>query len=466
MMDLDARELLQIELRRVTNLDALQGKKIKGVSTDSRSTKPGDVFFAIRGERFDGHDFVRDAFSRGCVTAVVEESFRGGEQEWSKLPLIYVENSVRALGQFARRYRRKFDIPVLAITGSNGKTTTKEMVGTVLKQKWNVLKTEGNLNNQIGIPHTLFRLERKHEVAVVEMATNHFGEIEYLCTVAEPTHGMITNIGRAHLEFFGDLHGVAKEKAKLFEWLGATGTGFVNTDDRLIVEKAKTLRHKFTYGFQGKRVNVTGRFLGLNEAAQPKFSFGGHPLSRSYKVQLKTTGKHTVENALAAAAVGVYFGVSPKKIRSALENYRPRHQRMEVMKVRGVTILNDTYNANPDSVLSALRTLDAMKCTGKKIVVLGDMLELGTASEREHRRVGEEVARLGVHHLLTYGLKSSATAKASGATRARHYEEKPALMADLAELVAVGDVVLVKGSRAMKMEEVVTFLADRLRGDG
>jgi UDP-N-acetylmuramoyl-tripeptide--D-alanyl-D-alanine ligase len=463
MMRLDARELLNIDHVRVQNIERLRGKRLKGVSTDSRTVKPGEVFFAVKGERFDGHTFVAEVFSRGCTAAVVEERLPRATPGLDDSPIIFVKDSIRALGQFARWYRRKFDIPIIAVTGSNGKTTTKEMIAAVLSQKLSVLKTEGNLNNHIGVPMTLFRLDKKHDAAVVEMGTNHFGELEYLCSVAEPTHGMITNIARAHLEFFGNLEGVARAKGEVFDWLASRGVGFVNVDDPLVVERAKVLKRRFRYGFGGKRVNVRGRFLGFNEKVQPRFSFGGYPLSRPLSVQLQTYGKHTAENALPAVAIGLHFGVAAGKIRSALEKHRPDTKRMEVLRIQGVTILNDTYNANPDSVRSALQTLAAMECRGRKLVVLGDMLELGESSKREHIGVGKEIRRLGFECVLTFGKETAVVCAESHATQAIHYEEKSALAAYLETLVQPGDVVLVKGSRGMKMEDVVIRLTEYLR---
>ncbi|MGA9363799.1 MAG: UDP-N-acetylmuramoyl-tripeptide--D-alanyl-D-alanine ligase [Bacteroidota bacterium] len=463
MMRLDARELLNIEHVRLQNVDRLRGKRLKGVSTDSRTVRPGDVFFAVKGERFDGHAFVAEAFSHGCTAAVVEKRLPRATQGLDNFPILFVKDSIHALGQFARWYRRKFDIPIIAVTGSNGKTTTKEMIAAVLGQEFSVLKTEGNLNNHIGVPMTLFRLDKKYGAAVVEMGTNHFGELEYLCSVAEPTHGLITNIARAHLEFFGSLEGVARAKGEAFDWLASRGVGFVNVDDPLVVERAKVLKHRFTYGFGGKRVNVRGRLLGFNEKVQPRFSFGGYPLSRPLSVQLRTYGKHTAENALAAAAVGFHFGVRARKIKSALEKHRPGTKRMEVLRIQSVTILNDTYNANPDSVRSALQTLAAMECKGRRIVVVGDMLELGDSSEREHEGVGKEIGRLGFEYVLTFGKESAATCTESHATHAYHFEEKSALTAYLEKLVEPGDVVLVKGSRGMKMEDVVIHLTEYLR---
>ncbi len=463
MMELDARELFNIEHLRVQNVQGLQGKKLKGVSTDSRTIKPGEIFFAIRGEHFDGHEFVSDAAARSCAAAVVEDRFVPSASRVEDLPLLFVRNSTKALGDFARFYRRKFDIPLIAVTGSNGKTMTKEMIAEVLGEKFSVLKTEGNLNNHIGVPQTLFRLEKRHDVAVIELGTNHFGEINYLCTVAEPTHGLITNVGRAHLEFFGSLDGVAEAKGELFEWLQPRGFGFVNADDRRVVQKARKLKRKLTYGFEEKRANIKGRFLGLNEHVQPSFSFGGRSLSKPVSVQLKTPGKHTTGNALAAIAVGLHFRVSPRAIKSALERYRSEKSRMEVMKVGGVTILNDTYNANPDSVLVALQTLAEMGCKGKKIVVLGDMLELGLAMVEEHQAIGKEIKRLGFEYVLTYGNGAAAIVETAEAPYGFHYEEKSTLAAYLEELVMPGDAILVKGSRGMKMEEVVIHLTEHLR---
>jgi UDP-N-acetylmuramoyl-tripeptide--D-alanyl-D-alanine ligase len=463
MMRVDARELLNIECVRVQNVDKLRGKRLKGVSTDSRTVKSGDVFFAVRGERFDGHAFVAEAFSRGCTAAVVEERLPRSTPGLDNSPIIFVKDTIRALGEFARWYRRRFDIPIIAVTGSNGKTTTKEMIAAVLGQEFSTLKTEGNLNNHIGVPMTLFRLDKKHDAAVVEMGTNHFGELEYLCSVTEPTHGLVTNIARAHLEFFGSLEGVARAKGEAFDWLASRGVGFVNVDDPLVVERAKVLKHRFTYGFGGKRVNVRGRFLGFNERVQPRFSFGGYPLSRPLSVQLGTYGKHTAENALAAAAVGLHFGIGSRKIKSVLEKHRPGTKRMEVLRIQGVTILNDTYNANPDSVRSALQTLAVMECRGRKIVVLGDMLELGDSSKREHKGIGKEIGRLGFEYVLTYGKESEMVCTESHATHAFHYGEKSALTVYLKKLVKLGDVVLVKGSRGMRMEDVMIHLIEYLR---
>jgi UDP-N-acetylmuramoyl-tripeptide--D-alanyl-D-alanine ligase len=458
-MKLTTEDLLALEPVSLLNFDVCSGKRVKGISTDSRTTKPGEVFFAFRGERFDGHDFLEQVFERGALCAVVEKSDRLGAA--ANCPLLVVENVIKAYGRLARIYRRKFRIPVLAVAGSNGKTMTKEMIGAVLAKKFRVLKTEKNLNNHIGVPETLFRLREMHEIAVVEVGTNHFGEVEYLCDILEPTHGLITNIGREHLEFFGDLDGVAKAEGELFTRLGTDGVGFLNADDPRLVRLASSLSKRIPYGFRSSNVRVRGSFLGLDKNACARFSARARG-KRPFEVQLATPGKQAVGNALAAATVGLTFRVPKAKIREALEKFRSSDKRMEIIRRSGVTIMNDTYNANPDSVAAALETLQAMQCRGKKIAILGDMLELGAAAEAEHRSIGAAVHQYGVDYLLTYGAHSIRTHEASSVKMKFHYDQRNVLSEYAAELLSPGDIVLVKGSRAMKMEDVVTFLLSRL----
>lgn len=462
-MFLTIHDLLKIEYVHIQNIGDLQEKTIRGVSTDSRTVQRGDIFVAIRGEKFDGHQFLNEAFEKGTVAAIVHEQWMSYGSTYSNNVLIRVKDTVKALGQLANVYRGKFDVPVITVTGTNGKTTTKEMIASILSARYSVLKTEGNLNNQIGVPQTLFRLQKEHEVAVIEMGTNHFGEIAYLCKVAEPTHGLITNVGHAHLEFFENIEGVAKAKGELFESLESSGFGFVNADDKFIVEKAKVLKKKMTYGFQAKRSELKGKFLGLNEQAQPRFSFDGVRLKKPLEIELRIAGTHNIFNGLAAAAVGLEFEISSKKIKNALENFNASSNRMEVSTLGGVTIINDTYNSNPDSVAAALSTLSAMKCSGKKIVVLGDMLELGDKSQQAHKGIGNHLAERGFQYVLTFGAYSRFIAETSNAKHSKHFEDKNLLTEQLIRLVKPGDIVLVKGSRRMKMEEVVEQFTEYLQ---
>ncbi len=461
-MKITVKDLLAIEHLQLHRPGTLTGVTIRGVSTDTRTIRQGDLFFAIRGENFDGHDFISDAAAKGVACAIVDRRFNCSSTD---LPLVIVEDTVKALGELARQYRRKFDIPLVAITGSSGKTTTKEMVKNVLKYRHSVLGTEGNLNNHIGVPMTLFRLNRGHDLAVVEMGMNHEGEIANLCAIAEPTHGVITNIGKAHLGFFGSLDRIAAAKGELFDWLALdrSRVGFVNADDGYVVAQSKKLKQKRTYGLGAARVQVRGKLLGVDRYGCPRFSIARLGSDRPLIVQSRIAGHRNVSNALAAAAIGFEFGVSGRDIKSALESFQAMKNRMQTAVVAGVTILNDTYNANPDSVASALEALQAMTCPGKKIVILGDMLELGEHGQEEHEKIAEIINRLGFGCVLTYGAMAASIAAKLRCEVNLHYDQKNILSEYAAELAAPGDIVLVKGSRGMKMDDVVAFLQERLR---
>lgn len=461
-MKMTVKDLLAIEHLQVHRPETLKEVTIHGVSTDSRTVRQGDLFFAIRGEIFDGHDFVSAAVEEGIACAIVDRRF---DYSSTDLPLVIVEDTVKALGQLACRYRRKFDIPVVAITGSSGKTTTKEMVKSTLKYRYSVLGTEGNLNNHIGVPMTLFRLNRGHDLAVIEMGMNHEGEIANLCAVAEPTHGVITNIGKAHLGFFGSLDRIASAKGELFDWLALdrSRVGFVNADDRHVVAQSKKLKQKRTYGLSATGAQVRGKVLDDDRYGCPRFSIARSGSKRPLIVQSRIAGHRNVSNALAAAAIGFEFGVPGRDIKTALESFQPMENRMQIAAVGGVTILNDTYNANPESVASTLEAFQTMKCPGKKIVILGDMLELGEYAQEEHEKIAALINRLGFQCVLTYGATAACITEKLRCEVNLHYDQKNILSEYAAELVVPGDIVLVKGSRGMKMDDVVVFLLERLR---
>jgi UDP-N-acetylmuramoyl-tripeptide--D-alanyl-D-alanine ligase len=456
-------DLLALRHLEFRGREALRGARIRGVCTDSRTLEKGDLFVALRGERFDGHAFVRLAFERGAVAAVAERD--GVPAGLEGRPILVVENTLHALWELARRHRERVRIPVIAVAGSNGKTTTKEMIVRVLEERYRVLGTQGNLNNHVGVPLTLLRLRTQHQAAVVEIGTNHPGEVAALCGVVLPTHGVVTNVGREHLEFFGGLDGVAREEGALFAALaGRKGSvAFVNADDPHVAAQAGVLRgRKLTYGFTAPRAELRGRVLQTDQAGRVRFSFRKRGSERETAVSLAVPGLHHASNALAAAAVGLALKVSARAVRSALEGFRPVGKRMEVLDIEGVVLYNDTYNANPDSTMAALRTLAAAAVEGKRIAVLADMLELGAAGPAEHERIGREAAALGIDYLLTYGTLSRHTHDAASMKGALHYDQKNMLAEELAELIAPGDAVLVKGSRGMAMEDVVTFLQQRL----
>ncbi len=446
----------------------LNFKTSRSVSTDSRTVSPGQVFFALRGEKFDGHRFVSDAVRKGASCAVVEKKWLRRNNPLAKsLPLVAVDDTTEALGDLARIYRRKFNMPVVAVGGSNGKTTTKEMIAKVLGKRFKVARTVGNHNNRVGVPLTIFGFNKSHEIAVVEIGTNHFGEIERLCNILEPNAGLITNIGSEHLEFFKNLGGVKREEGKLLDFLTKTkGIAFTNADDKNLVDLSRKIRHKFAYGFQGgARRDLRGRLFGFDKKGCALFEMehGG----KTELVHLSIPGLHNAINALAAAAVGFHFGIGRTDIKRALDSFRPYEKRMQVIRAGGVTILNDTYNSNPESAIGAIRWLSMLQTRGRKIAVLADMLELGSSAEREHRRIGKEISRGKIDYLFTFGKMSRETAAAADRkVETESFSDKKKLAHRLASRIAAGDVVLVKGSRGMKMEEIVGALQDELRMGG
>ncbi len=455
----DLKKLTGVEL---VNQDLLKRRAISGVSTDSRAVKKNDLFFALKGEKFDAHDFIDSVLKSEAVAIVVHRKWAlKNDKYFRTFPCLFVivDDTTVAFGELARIYRRKFDIPVIAIGGSNGKTTTKEMVNAVLRTKYEVLSTEGNLNNHIGVPQTLFHLTSKHDAAVVEIGTNHFGELKYLCEIAEPTHGLITNIGKEHLEFFGNEDGVAKEELELFNYLNSVkGMAFVNTDDRYLEAGSKNLKKRIGYGLTSK-ADIKAKKIQTNELGQSAFDVAWQKKDVSFKVSLGVPGLHNVTNALAASTVGLKFRIKPKKIAKALKQCSSASKRMEVLSNNGIIILNDTYNSNPDSVIAALKTLSTFSTNGKKIVVLGDMRELGESSKREHTNIGVIVAEMKFNYLFTVGPFSKYTSEAFGPA-AKHFESKEELSNELKKILKNGDVVLIKGSRGMKMEEVVYQLTN------
>jgi UDP-N-acetylmuramoyl-tripeptide--D-alanyl-D-alanine ligase len=461
-MKLTIADLQKIPHKEIRYGTGLKGRSFSGVCADSRTTEHGNLFIALRGERFDGHAFVAAAFEKGAAAAIVDDRFESGP--FDGRPLVIVEDTAEAFGTLARIYRDKFTIPIIAVGGSNGKTTTKDMIARVLGMRFATLSTEGNHNNHLGVPQTIFRLTPRHEIAVVEVGTNHPGEIMRLCGMLAPTHALLTNIGREHLEFFGTVDVVALEEGVLFEQVrrAKRGTVLLNLDDPRLAKKRGTRGATITYGFTSRSAAVRGRKIAVNADGGASFEFTTPATKRWFAVKLGVPGAHNAKNALAAAAAGYAFHVPALKIREGLDSFRAASKRMETLMVGGVVVFNDTYNANPDSMIAALRTLAATRGSGKKIAVLADMKELGAAAAEEHEAVGRECAALGIDHLLTYGTLARDIHAAAGFPGAIHYDQKNVLAEYLAELAGPGDVVLVKGSRGMKMEDVVTFLQQRL----
>ena len=435
-----------------------------GVTTDSRQLGPGGCFVALTGERFDGHDFLAQAKASGAACAVVNEarlaSLPTGE---GALPLLAVRDTLQALAMLARFHRRRFAIPVVGVTGSNGKTTTREMIGLVLRTRGPALKTEGNLNNEIGVPLTLLGLAPEHQRAVIEMGMNHAGEIARLAAMAEPQVGVVTMAGAAHVEHFGgEVDGVADAKAELYFALPRGGVAVANADDPRMLKRAQESgRSLITFAAgRGHRGDVVVLDVLEHGPAGLRFTLGLG--QKELEISLPLVGLHNTANAAAAAAAAMALGYGDKEIAQGLSQAQPVGRRLRIEDLpSGVTLVDDCYNANPASMAAALRTLTALAGPGRRAVaVLGDMLELGPMEEAMHRAVGEQAAG-AVARLHAFGPRSRHTAeaaRAAGLGDVTHTADLPELVAQVKERLAPGDVLLVKGSRANQLERLVAAL--------
>lgn len=430
-----------------------QGSVATGVSTDSRKVNAGDLFFALKGPNFDGHAFVKDVLAKGASGAVVdnEACLKGLPQGAA---VVVVDDALKALGGLASHIRGLHRIPFIAITGSAGKTTTKEMTASILSVSRNVLKTEGNRNNLIGVPLTIFNLTEAHEAAVIELGISEDWEMERLVAMCAPDVSLITNIGRGHLQTLGSLEGVARAKGPIFSMLGAHGVKAVNLDDPWVVKAAGTGGQTVTYSMKQKAdVFVEGSSTEAGLAgAKAVYIVRGKRIT----VRFSSPGLMNVVNGAGAIAAALPLGVPLEHMVLGLEAWTPVKGRMGLIRSGGLTVLDDTYNANPESMGSALRTLK--EASGRKVAVLGDMLELGEASEEEHAGVGKLAAELGVDVLVAIGASSETTAE--GARRAGlkavfSFGSKRNALELLKRILHEGDTVLVKGSRGVALEEVV-----------
>jgi UDP-N-acetylmuramoyl-tripeptide--D-alanyl-D-alanine ligase len=467
-MKLILSDIIAVPHQKAIGFDGLKNFKISGISIDSRTIKADELFIAIRGDQFDGHNFITKAIEMGATSLIVERRWAEANAAMIvsiHVPRLIVENTVHALGHLARAYRLKHKIPFIAVAGSNGKTTTKEMLKSILSQKYNVLCTEGNLNNHIGVPLTLFKLSKKHEAAVIEIGTNHPGEIKYLCTILEPTHGVITNIGCEHLEFFGSIEGVAKAEGELFDWLAKhKGTSFINMDDKLIVH-LKRPKKTICYGFTSRGALIKGTVRSFD--ANGKALLQVKPrINKAFDVSIGVPGEHNAKNALAAIAVGLTLKVPRVNIQNALNSFQSASKRMQIKQTDKIVILNDTYNANPDSTYAALATLRIMISNGRKIAVLSDMLELGHKAEELHRQIGKALDQYNVDILYTVGTLSKYIYDSAFVKTKAHFENKTLLIEHLLRTLGSSDVVLIKGSRGMRMEEVVFALDEHFSKKG
>lgn len=430
---------------------------VTGVTTDSRQAGPGELFIPLAGERFDGHDFIMQAFENGACAALTH---RDGIDPAGR-PLIRVGDTLAALRDLAAYYRSKFNIPFVGITGSVGKTSTKDMVACVLRSRFNVLATSGNLNNEIGVPLTIFGLDGNHEAAVVEMGMSGSGEISRLTAIVKPAVAIITNIGMAHIEKLGSRQNILKAKLEILEGLDSDGLVVLNWDDNLLNGVKSLLTHRtVSYGLEE---GADYRAGSINSNGEGGMDFELTMEGLSYDVHLPAPGVHNVYNALAAVAAGRGLGVPMADIIRGISEYKPGKMRMNILAAGRIKVINDAYNAGPQSMKAALDVLEEIGAAGGRIAVLGDMLELGGWAREAHIEVGRYAAGKRLDRLVTVGPNAEYIAK--GAAEAGFPGERIACFSDneeaaafLEEMLQNGDTVLIKGSRGMRMEE----LANRL----
>lgn len=444
------------------------GAKIRGngtfeaISTDSRKIKENSLFFALKGENFDGHDFVADALAKGANGAVVSWV----NQEWRLKEgqfLLLVEDTLEALMNFAAAHRARFKLPVIAVTGSVGKTTTKDLIHAVLAQKWSVLRSEQNFNNEIGLSLTLLNLKKEHQAAVVEMGMRGEGQIRRLCEIAQPNIGVLTAITSAHYELLGSLEAIARAKAELLESLPTDGLALVNGENEWCLKVAqKSKAPVWFYGIEG---NQTIRALAINSLKDKGISFKVKFGKNENTFFLPLLGLHNVRNALAAIGVGYYFGFSAAEIQAGLEKAKISEMRLAKVKgLNGSLLLNDTYNAHPESVKSALDTLAELPAR-RHGVVLGDMLELGSLALKAHREIGSYAAQKGFDYLVAVGemapFIAEAARKANKKMTIKEFREKEEALSFLQNEIKKGDAVLFKASRKMHLEDIVEALKEK-----
>lgn len=408
------------------------------VTTDSRQVKPGSLFFALPGESFDGNVFAEKAILEGAAAAVIDnEAYMGNG-------CILVDNVLQCLQELARFHRLQCPIPVLAITGSNGKTTTKELVSAVLSSSFHIISTHGNLNNHIGVPLTILSIRKDTEIAVVEMGANHVGEIAELCSMAMPDVGIITNIGKAHLGGFGGFEGVITAKSELYNWLRShDGTVLVNSDDALLSKLSHGIR-KIEYGPQS-RENGTVALVEGNGFLRFDWTYQ----NCTYPVTTHLVGDYNLPNALAALGVGLHFGVSPEAIAHAISSYTPSNNRSQLIEVGNNRIVLDAYNANPSSMSIAINNFAKLAATSK-LMILGDMLELGQESQDEHRHIIDLVLQPGMPETWLVGPEFSKVAK----DRLLHFPDSAQAALYLKSHLPQHTTILLKGSRGIKMEKI------------
>ena len=424
-------------------------QKCTGVTTDSRKCGPGLMFFALKGERFDGNEFVRGALEQGCPYAVMDNA---GLYDAQDSRMILVDNVLSTLQQVAALHRRTLGTPVIGITGTNGKTTTKELTNAVMSTTYNVLCTQGNLNNSIGVPLTVLGLKPEHEYAIVEMGASHPGDIKELVEVSQPDFGLITNVGKAHLLGFGSFEGVKRTKGELYDWLREhDGTAFVNHDNEHLQQMCKGLP-LIEYGKPGHDgLLVEGEVLECNPFVKFRWRSGK---GEWHTVQTSLIGAYNVDNALAAITIGLKFGVKEQDASEAVADYKPQNNRSQLTETGRNSLVVDAYNANPTSMAAALENFSMIKAQDK-MLILGDMRELGEASDAEHRKIVEEIVKFGFTQVWLVG---SEFAKAADGSGFRLFADVDEVNKALESEKIAGKTILIKGSNSIGLTKTITNL--------
>lgn len=423
-------------------------KKCRAICTDTRKVQPGSLFFALKGENFDANTFVKEALEKGCAYAVADKPGYAEDER-----VFLVDDCLQCLQKVAVMYRKDMIIPVIGITGTNGKTTTKELLRSVLSQRYRVYATEGNLNNHIGVPLSLLSMPSDTEIAIIEMGASHPGEIAQLCRIALPTFGIITNIGEAHLEGFGNFAAIAETKLALYRFLERIhGKAFVNASDALLMNQSESLE-RFCYGIQD---NV---FLQMTPMEGDKIHLscclhGPSSAPNLTEIRTKLTGSYNLDNVAAAACAGRYFGLNDREIQDGIMDYQPANLRSQSMQCGSNLIIADTYNANPSSMKAAIENFSRLQSQNAKLAILGEMLELGKASKDEHQKITDMLQRERIPEAYLVGNGFAKQAKQNGV---KHFLNTDELLAFLQRNPAEHHCILIKGSHGVHLEKIVDF---------
>ena len=459
-MSLNIRDFFDLPSAEIFNPDKLE--KVRNISIDSRDVKKGSLFIAIKGKRFDGHDFIRQAVKNGAGSVMMNRN-KLKDFDNVNLPIITVRNTTEALGDVARFWRKKLNTKIIGITGSTGKTSTKDILASLLSEKYIVNKTEKNNNNHIGVPLTILSTNEKHDVLVAELGTNHFGEIEYTAGILNPDYALITNIGNSHIEFLKNKKGVFKEKIALFRIADKRrGMVCINNDDSFLKKYSSVLGKKTTYGFRS-RSQVNGKVIRYINDGKPivEIKYKNHKLINT----LPLYGEQSAKNYLAATAVALELGLTNEEIKKGTAKLAHSQNRLNVKQLKDFILIDDTYNASPDSMKAAIELVSKIKTYKRKVLILGDMLELGKEKIKFHTALFPFIIKGKVNELYTIGqgMKSLCEKFANKKLVVKNFRTRKSLTHFLKKYDTADSVILIKGSRGMRMEEFVQILLSKTK---